>query len=298
MKILYPILLASLLFLGACEKEERNLAQIEDEQIKAYLTTNGGVSAFTKDTSGIYYQVITPGTGVQILNSTVVALVQKTKTIDNSYSYEFSIYNPLRSPVGYLSPSFNQSTPSGWRLGLLKIKKGGKIRLIIPSKYAYGKDGLGSVIPGNAILDSEIEVLDDTNQAKADEVTITRFLAANNITNAIKDPTGLYYQVLEPGTGTESIQKDADVTATYTGKFLTGQQFTSASSQLTSLLDVIQGWQIGIPNIKKGGKIRLFIPSVLAYGAEGTENGTIPPNTCLDFEITVTDFKNYIPVTQ
>ncbi len=296
MKSLLPILLASLFFIAACKKEERDLTQIEDEQIKTYLAANGGVNAFTKDTSGIYYQVITPGNGVQIQNSTVVALVQKTKTIDNSYNYEFSIYNPLRSPVGYLSPSFNQSTPSGWRLGLLKIKKGGKIRLIIPSKYAYGKDGLGSVIAGNAILDSEIEVLDDTNQAVADDLTITRFLAANNITTATKDPSGIYYQILEPGTGTETIQKDADVTATYTGKFLTGQQFDGGTGVKFSLLEVITGWQLGVPKVKKGGKIRLFIPSVLAYGSTGFES--IPPNACLDFEITVTDFKNFPPVVQ
>jgi FKBP-type peptidyl-prolyl cis-trans isomerase FkpA len=50
---------------------------------------------------------------------------------------------------------------------------------------------------------------------------------------------------------------------------------------------LIEGWKEGLPYIKKGGSIRLIIPSQLAYGVQGS--GTIPPFSCLDFDIKVKD---------
>ncbi|HET8828665.1 MAG TPA: FKBP-type peptidyl-prolyl cis-trans isomerase, partial [Pelobium sp.] len=46
---------------------------------------------------------------------------------------------------------------AGWRLGIPKIRTGGKIRLIIPSGYGYG-DVAKQGIPANSILDFEIEL--------------------------------------------------------------------------------------------------------------------------------------------
>lgn len=58
---------------------------------------------------------------------------------------------------------------------------------------------------------------------------------------------------------------------------------------------VIPGWEIGIcgentldiPPMKIGGDRKLIIPSELAYGPTGTGDGTIPPNTPLEFQISI-----------
>jgi FKBP-type peptidyl-prolyl cis-trans isomerase len=48
---------------------------------------------------------------------------------------------------------------AGWDKGIVGMKVGGKRRLLIPSHMAYGKRGAGGVIPPDAALDFEVELL-------------------------------------------------------------------------------------------------------------------------------------------
>lgn len=113
---------------------------------------------------------------------------------------------------------------------------------------------------------------------------ITDYIAQNNIT-AIKDPSGLYYQIIKPGTGTTNINANSSITITYVGKLLNGNVFDNGggTQQTFKLGGLIQGWQIGIPKIQKGGEIRLIIPPSLGYGSSAA--GSIPANSVLDFSI-------------
>ncbi len=78
------------------------------------------------------------------------------------------------------------------------------------------------------------------------------------------------------------------VFVTYTGKLLSGTQFDQSSNVISFFLNqVIEGWQIGVPLIKKGGKILLLIPSAYAYGCNGSRS--IPPNSVLFFDIDLID---------
>ena len=122
---------------------------------------------------------------------------------------------------------------------------------------------------------------DATAQAATDDATIQAYLKANNIT-AVKDVSGLYYQVTTPGTGAYPTS-GSTVTVNYVGKLLNGTQFDAGTGFKTSLGSVIRGWTIGVPHVQTGGTINLYIPSGLGYA--NTATGAIPANSVLVFRI-------------
>lgn len=124
-------------------------------------------------------------------------------------------------------------------------------------------------------------------QAATDDAAIQAYLKAKNIT-AIKDPSGLYYQVITPGTGAYPTTAST-VTVNYTGKLLDGTVFDSGNGFSTTLTSVITGWTIGIPHINTGGRIVLYIPSGLGYKNSAT--GSIPANSVLVFTVDLIGFR-------
>jgi len=125
-------------------------------------------------------------------------------------------------------------------------------------------------------------------QAAADDASIQAYIKANNIT-ATKDPSGLYYEVVTPGTG-DYPNANSTITVNSSGKLLNGTVFDTESGLTIALTNVIKGWQIGVPHINTGGRIVLFIPSALGYGNEVT--GGIPKNSVLIFTIDLLGFTN------
>jgi FKBP-type peptidyl-prolyl cis-trans isomerase FkpA len=101
------------------------------------------------------------------------------------------------------------------------------------------------------------------------------------------DVTQLQSTDLIIGDGAE-VKAGDTITAHYKGTLAKdGKKFDSSFDRgepaTFSLGGVIQGWQVGIPGMKVGGKRRLVIPSELAYGSSGTQG--IPPDSDLVFEV-------------
>ncbi|MBI3235677.1 MAG: FKBP-type peptidyl-prolyl cis-trans isomerase, partial [Bacteroidetes bacterium] len=107
-------------------------------------------------------------------------------------------------------------------------------------------------------------------QPQIDDEIITDYLNKNSLT-ATKTSTGLYYMITKSSTGVQA-QSGNVASVFYTGKFMDDRVFDGNTTS-TSTFDftigrgqVIQGWDEGVPYMKKGEKARLFIPSHLAYG--------------------------------
>lgn len=129
-----------------------------------------------------------------------------------------------------------------------------------------------------------VSVLSSCKKDEDSEKQITEFIAQNKI-NAVKDPSGLYYQIIKPGSGNFTYPGNTRITIKYEGRLLSGEVFDNGggTEQTFILSQLIEGWQIGIPKIQKGGEIRLIIPPSLGYGSSAA--GSIPGNSVLDFTI-------------
>jgi len=133
---------------------------------------------------------------------------------------------------------------------------------------------------------------DSAAQFTKDTTAIRAFIIAKNIP-AIKDAkTGLFYQVLTPGTGNFAYQANSSVTVNYSGSLLDGTVFDTSSGKpvtFDGLNQLIPAWQIGIPLVQPGGRIRLIVPSALGYGSR--VGLPFPPNSILDFTVDVISAK-------
>jgi FKBP-type peptidyl-prolyl cis-trans isomerase FkpA len=147
------LLLLSVVIVGlsACKKVDFAAEQvtIDDAKIQAYIAANPNTAGgLTKDASGMYYKIITPGVG-GFPAATSTIKVGYTGKLLNGTTFE-------SSPSAVLTLS---GTIQGWQIGLLKVKgpsaagatDGGKIFMIIPSALAYGAAGSGK-IPANSVL--------------------------------------------------------------------------------------------------------------------------------------------------
>ena len=125
------------------------------------------------------------------------------------------------------------------------------------------------------------------------QLEIEEYLQTNGLSaDAQKTDEGIWYYIEDEGTGTEFPTATSRVTVHYVGKLLDGTKFDSSYDRGTpftsSLTGVISGWQIGIPKFKKGGKGKIIIPSRYGYGS--SNQGTIPANSVLVFDIDLIDF--------
>lgn len=124
----------------------------------------------------------------------------------------------------------------------------------------------------------------------AEDKAMLAFMTAKGI-KGTKTSQGMYYEIVAEGSIGRP-KSSSIIYCTYKGTLLNDSIFDQQTNpgrtgfQLTSL---IQGWQIGIPKIGKGGTIKMVIPSNLAYGCKGS-GAAVPPNSPLYFEVSLVDF--------
>lgn len=115
-----------------------------------------------------------------------------------------------------------------------------------------------------------------------------QFLASNkSVEGVIETESGLQYQVLKSGEGTEHPTASSKVSVHYHGTLLDGTMFDSSvvrGKPLSfGLSQVIKGWTEGVQLMTVGDKFKFFIPANLGYGYSAT--GKILPGSLLIFEV-------------
>jgi len=136
---------------------------------------------------------------------------------------------------------------------------------------------------------------DSQSQLEIDDAIIAKYLLDSNLRDSgfVKDPSGLYYRIHRRGIDTGIVTDSTLIYANYLVKVLTKPAYDKRldSAFTFRLPGYIKGIQIGLQKIKVGGKIRLLIPSPLAYQQrylKGVRDSIIvPPNSILDYTLEI-----------
>ena len=140
-------------------------------------------------------------------------------------------------------------------------------------------------------LQQEMQARQSASQGQAAESNKKEgeaFLAQNKTKEGVVTlPSGLQYQVLQEGSGASPGPTDK-VTTHYHGTLIDGTVFDSSYERgqpaTFPVNGVISGWTEALQQMKEGAKWRLFLPSNLAYGAQGAGED-IGPHATLIFDV-------------
>lgn len=142
------------------------------------------------------------------------------------------------------------------------------------------------------ITDSEKSEIQ--KQWEIDDAKIQAYAKANNITDIYWLDSGLYYTGKKQGNG-EIPNINSVVKVKYNLTTLDGSAVWSTiktgGTEVRALGDFVYGVAEGLQLLKPGGKIKLLIPSALAYGTKGWGK-KIPPNTCIVYDIELIEVFN------
>ncbi|PDS23655.1 peptidylprolyl isomerase [Flavobacterium branchiophilum] len=112
-------------------------------------------AGFEKTASGLRYQMIQKGSGKKAENGKTISVhyagqLEDGKVFDSSYTRK----KPIEFPLG------RGHVIEGWDEGIALLQVGDKARFVIPSHLGYGANGAGGVIPPNATLIFDVELMD------------------------------------------------------------------------------------------------------------------------------------------
>lgn len=224
--------------------------------------------------------------GEEVAPVETVAPVAKT-------SKDFKVSKATKDSVAYLVGVNFGSFIKGYDFGDLnycQIKKG--MRAFIKAKGnprdpEFGKQFRIDPNEMNNLFNSYLE---NRRQEKllANKEAGEKFLAKNaKKAGVVVTESGLQYLVVEPGSELVPASDKDTVWVRYKGTLLDGTVFDEVKPEADSVrftLDrVVKGWTEGMKYVGEGGKIKLFVPSELAYGERGPQ--TIGPNQTLIFDI-------------
>lgn len=138
----------------------------DDRSIANHLSKNKIEAQVTA--SGLYYVIDTPGKGVQPRSGDSVKVHYTGRLLDGkvfdtslaTVAKQHGIHNPDRT-YGALSFQLGAGQViQGWEEGILYLHQGTKARFFIPSTLAYGTQRVSNMIPSNAVLVYDVELVD------------------------------------------------------------------------------------------------------------------------------------------
>ncbi len=144
------------------ENNKTYLSRMEEEKAKKEAEFKANqqrlvdemAAGMQKTASGLYYKITKTVAGKEPKAGDMVAVHYAGRLIDGmEFDSSFKRGEPLEFPVG------TGRVIKGWDEGILMLKEGETATLLIPSELAYGPNGAGGVIPPNAWLVFDVELV-------------------------------------------------------------------------------------------------------------------------------------------
>ncbi|MFV0506430.1 MAG: FKBP-type peptidyl-prolyl cis-trans isomerase [Bacteroidales bacterium] len=127
------------------EQQAQERAEAEIERLS---------QGYKKSSSGLRYKILQSGDGEQAKTGDTVKVHYEGRLSDGSiFDSSYKRERPIEFPLGA------GHVIQGWDEGIALLKVGDKAQLVIPPHLAYGATGAGGVIPPNAVLVFEVELL-------------------------------------------------------------------------------------------------------------------------------------------
>lgn len=135
-------------------KSSRGL-RLQEEKNKAEAELDKVAAGFDKTNTGLRYKILKTGNGNQAIKGNTVSVhyegsLTNGQVFDSSYQRNQPI--DFQLGIGQVIP--------GWDEGISLLKVGDKARFVIPSELGYGSAGAGGVIPPNATLIFDVELIE------------------------------------------------------------------------------------------------------------------------------------------
>jgi FKBP-type peptidyl-prolyl cis-trans isomerase len=135
-------------FEGSREKRE------VEEQAKQKELLDSVAIGYDETASGLRYQILQQGTGKQATKGAGVSVHYKGQLLDGTvFDSSYKRKEPIDFNLGV------GQVIAGWDEGIQLLKVGDKARFVIPSNLAYGSAGAGGVIPPDATLIFDVELM-------------------------------------------------------------------------------------------------------------------------------------------
>ncbi|HGN1707369.1 TPA: FKBP-type peptidyl-prolyl cis-trans isomerase [Providencia rettgeri] len=142
----------------AADKKMKEESAVNEKKGAEYREKYAKEKGVVKTKSGLLYKIEKDGTGAKPKADETVVVHYKGSLIDGTeFDSSYSRNEPLTIPLN--------SVIKGWTEGLVNLKKGGKMQLVIPADLAYGENGVPG-IPANSTLVFDVELLDIKPAAK------------------------------------------------------------------------------------------------------------------------------------
>lgn len=252
-------------------------------------------------TSGYVLIEEIPGTGAAI-DPTMEYRIIYTMMNANGDTLMSTISDPSADPESNALEVAGADIVEGWKMATEHMKVGGKYSVYLPYELGYGEKGLPSprgdgyyINPFTGLIISSQILAQQERNSFAIQRGEKVIAIAKEKPNTKVGASGYVLETIEEGTGAK-VKPGSDVQAHYIlmdsrGEVLENSYMGAMQGRpapIFSLNGVIQGWQEAVPEMKKGGRYRLYLPYNLAYGENGNQG--IPPYETLTFEMEILDF--------